>query len=87
MSGDEGWRTEGGDMGWTLDTWSQFASLKVSVMSAASLPCHYLSLHALISAPVAPWDTYNDGNAERRAGASGTSPGASSGGDSHYKEG
>lgn len=32
-----------------------------SVMSAESLPCHYLLLHALISASVAPWDTYNDG--------------------------
>lgn len=75
-------------MGLTLDTWSQFAWLKASVMSAASLPCHYLSLHALISAPVAPWDTYNDGNAEQRPGASGTGPGASGGGDSHSnKEG
>lgn len=57
-------------------------------MSVASLPCHYLSLYALISAPKAPWDTYNDGNAERRPGASGTGPGASGGGDSHpNKEG
>lgn len=62
--------------------------LKASVMSAASLPCHYLSLRALISAPMTPWDTYNDGNAERRVGASETGPGASGSGDSHYnKEG
>lgn len=57
-------------------------------MSVASLPCHYLSLHALISAHMAPWDTYNDGNAEQKPGASGTGPGASGGGDSHFnKEG
>lgn len=67
-------------------TWNQFASLKASVMSAASLPCHYLSLHALISAPMAPLDTYNDSNAEKRDGASGTCPGASSSGDSHYNK-
>lgn len=74
-------------MGLTLDTWSQPASLRAGVMSVASLPCHYLSLHALISAPVAPWDTYNDGNEEQRPGASGTGPGAGGGrsgdGDSH----
>lgn len=51
-----------------------------SVMSAASLPCHYLSLRALISASVAPWDTYNDGDAAQSPGASGTTPEARGGG-------
>lgn len=72
-------------MGPTLERWSQVAWLKASVMSTASLPCHYLSLHALISAPMAPWDTYNNGNAEQTPGARGTGPGASGGGDSHSK--
>lgn len=34
-------------------------------MSTVSVPCHYLSLHALISSPVAPWDTYNESNTEQ----------------------
>lgn len=58
-------------------------------MSAACLPFHYLSLHALISAPMTLWDTYNDGNTERRAaGANETGPGTHSGagGDSHNKK-
>lgn len=50
-----------------------------SVTSAASLPCHYMSLHALISASVAPWDTYNNGDAARSPGASRTAPEASGG--------
>lgn len=54
-----------GPLGLSRDTWSHFASLKASVMSTASAPCHYLSLHALISSPTAPWDTYNEGNTEQ----------------------
>lgn len=53
-----------------------------SVMSTASVPCHYLSLHALISASVAPWDTYNDGDAVQSPGASGKAPEGSGAGDS-----
>lgn len=49
------------------------------VTSAASLPFHYLSLHALISASVAPWDTYNDGDAAQSTGASRTVPEAGGG--------
>lgn len=90
--GSRGWRLEAGErreetVGLTLDTWSQFGSLKAGVMSAASLPCHYLSLHALISAPVGPQDTYNDGSAKRRPGASGRSPGAIGGGESRHNKG
>lgn len=80
-----GWREE--TVGLTLDTWSQFGSLKAGVMSTASLPCHYLSLHALISAPTGPGDTYNDGSAKRRPGASGRSPGAIGGGESRHNKG
>ncbi|MEQ2181380.1 hypothetical protein GOODEAATRI_011042 [Goodea atripinnis] len=61
-------RMEAGVLGhWdtSRDTWSHFATLKASVMSTASAPCHYLSLHALISSPIAPWDTYNEGNTEQ----------------------
>lgn len=58
--------------GQTLDTWSQFASLKslcdVSALSLSVPACTNLS-------PVALRDTYNDGKTEESAGASGTSPG------------
>lgn len=58
-----GWRL--GPLGLSRDTWSHFASLKASVMSTASVPCHYVSLHALISSPIVLWDTYNEGNTEQ----------------------
>ncbi|KAI9542923.1 hypothetical protein NQZ68_016233 [Dissostichus eleginoides] len=94
VSGASNWGTvtmevgghEGRDSGTHSGHMEPVASLKASVMSAASLPCHYLSLHALISAPMAPCDTYNDGNAEGRAGANGTCPRVHSGGDSHYNK-